>query len=90
MAQALKATQITTGEFAGFWPPSLRAFNLAPKPESTGTAFCVGSLAWGIAEGILPPEEYLHVRACSATCFLFFVFSPCSEIFTAWLCAIMK
>jgi hypothetical protein len=78
MAQALKATQITTGEFAGFWPPSLRAFNLDPKPESTGTAFCVGSLAWGIAEGILPPEEYLHV--CTLHHDLFFLVAPPSQL----------
>lgn len=63
MAQAIKATQIPEGDpWAGFWGPSLRAFDLFSTPESSGTGFFVGGLAWGIAEGILSPGEYLDVR----------------------------
>jgi rhamnogalacturonyl hydrolase YesR len=61
MAQALKTLQVPEGEFKGFWGPSLRAFDLFSLPESSGTAFFIGSLAWGIAEGILPVDEYLDV-----------------------------
>lgn len=64
MAQAIKALQITEGEYVGFWGPSLRAFDLFPTPESSGTAFFVSGFAYGIAEGILSPDEYLPVRLC--------------------------
>lgn len=59
MAKAVKATQVTSGDYRGFWGPSLLAFELYPFPESSGTAFFVGALCWGIRTGLLSPADYM-------------------------------
>lgn len=55
MAEKLIAVQ---GE-NGFWPVSLEAGASYPVPESSGTAFFVAGLAWGVANGTLDSEIYL-------------------------------
>ncbi len=57
MAQALIETQSDNG----FWPVSLKAGELYPVEESSGTAFFVAGLAWGIRTGRLDPDTYLKV-----------------------------
>lgn len=44
---------------AGYWPSSL--LDPQPTPETSGTAFFVYGLAWGINHGVLPRERYLPV-----------------------------
>lgn len=55
MASALVERQAENG----FWPVSLDAGELYPVPESSGTAFFVAGLAWGIANGTLDKAEYM-------------------------------
>jgi rhamnogalacturonyl hydrolase YesR len=43
----------------GYWPVSLAAGELYPSPESSGTAFFVAGMAWGINNGILDQADYL-------------------------------
>ena len=59
MASALIDTQGDNG----FWPVSLKAGELYPVPESSGTAFFVAGLAWGIRTGRLDADTYLPVVA---------------------------
>lgn len=59
MAKAIKATQVTSGKYSGFWGPSLLAFDLYPFPESSGTGFFVGALCWGVLNGHLDAKEYV-------------------------------
>ncbi|WP_448250125.1 glycoside hydrolase family 88/105 protein [Thalassotalea agariperforans] len=54
MSVSLKKLQLDTG----FWPVSLAAGELYTVPESSGTAFFVSGLAWGIRKGILQ-DDYL-------------------------------
>ncbi|MAJ80825.1 MAG: hypothetical protein CMK30_05785 [Porticoccaceae bacterium] len=44
---------------AGYWPVSLRAGDLYPAPETSGTAFFVAGLAWGVSNGLLDKDTYL-------------------------------
>jgi len=75
MASALIDTQAENG----FWPVSLKAGELYPVPESSGTAFFVAGLAWGVKTGRLDKDTYMPTikkgwdadRICS----------------TSWLCA---
>jgi unsaturated rhamnogalacturonyl hydrolase len=60
MAATIKAVQLNDTD-AGFWPPSLLAYDLFPFPESSVTGFFVAGLAWGIRRGVLPTAEYLPV-----------------------------
>lgn len=55
MAAALIDTQAENG----FWPVSLKAGELYPVPESSGTAFFVAGLAWGVKTGRLDEATYL-------------------------------
>jgi rhamnogalacturonyl hydrolase YesR len=50
---------ITVQAENGFWPVSLDAGSSYPVPESSGTAFFVAGLAWGVANGVLEDEIYL-------------------------------
>lgn len=43
----------------GFWAPSLLADPAESLPESSGTAFYVYGLAWGVNEGLLDRATYL-------------------------------
>lgn len=43
----------------GYWPVSLTAGHLYPVKESSGTAFFVGGLSWGVSNGILDAEIYM-------------------------------
>ena len=43
----------------GYWPVSLRAGDLYPAPETSGTAFFVAGLAWGISNGLLDKDTYV-------------------------------
>lgn len=55
MAEALKSVQRNDG----FWNVSLGDPTEYPGPETSGTAFFVYGLAWGINNGILDKETYL-------------------------------
>jgi len=55
MAAALIERQFDNG----YWPVSLDAGELYPVPESSGTAFFVAGLAWGVANGTLDAETYM-------------------------------
>jgi len=55
MAAALIKVQAENG----YWPVSLTAGHLYPVKESSGTAFFVGGLSWGVANGILDADEYM-------------------------------
>jgi len=55
MAAALVPLQAENG----FWPISLEAGHLYPVKESSGTAFFVAGLSWGISNGMLDAEDYL-------------------------------
>lgn len=47
----------------GYWPVSLAAGQHHPVPESSGTAFFVAGLAWGVANGTLDAETYMpHIK----------------------------
>eukprot|EP00892_Ulva_mutabilis_P009728 jgi/Ulvmu1/7127/UM034_0033.1 len=61
MARAIKASQVTSGKYSGFWGPSLLAFDLYPFPESSGTGFFVGGICWGIRNGLLSASAYADV-----------------------------
>lgn len=61
MAKAIKATQVSSGVYKGFWGPSMLAFDLFPFPESSGTGFFVGGICWGILNGLLDEAEYVDV-----------------------------
>ncbi|MGJ8693465.1 MAG: glycoside hydrolase family 88/105 protein [Thalassotalea sp.] len=54
MSVSLKKLQLDTG----YWPVSLAAGDLYTVPESSGTAFFVSGLAWGLNKGYLN-EDYL-------------------------------
>lgn len=43
----------------GYWPVSLAAGDLHPIPESSGTAFFVAGLAWGVNNDILDESTYM-------------------------------
>ena len=45
----------------GYWKTSLLDPGLHPAPETSGTAFYVYALAWGINEGLLERDAYLPV-----------------------------
>ncbi len=53
MAAKLKSVQKSDG----YWPPSLLAPENSP-PETSGTAFYVYGLAWGVTQGLLDAKEY--------------------------------
>ena len=44
----------------GYWPVSLAAGDIYDVPESSGTAFFVAGLAWGLNHGILTDDAYLQ------------------------------
>lgn len=54
MSNSLKKLQLESG----YWPVSLAAGELYPVPETSGTAFFISGLAWGMNNGLLD-EEYL-------------------------------
>jgi len=57
MSKSLAAKQ---GD-AGYWPVSLAAGELYTVPESSGTAFFIAGLAWGVNNGLLAADEYMPV-----------------------------
>ena len=57
----MAAALIDTQNDNGFWPVSLKAGELYPVPESSGTAFFVAGLAWGIRTGRLDADTYMPV-----------------------------
>jgi rhamnogalacturonyl hydrolase YesR len=57
MAKALKEIQREDG----FWNVSLHDPGHFGGKEATGTSLFVYGMAWGINQGILPPEDYLPV-----------------------------
>jgi rhamnogalacturonyl hydrolase YesR len=57
MAHTFK--NIQTAE--GLWAPSLLDFEYDPSPETSGSAFVVFGLAWGVNRGYLDSETYLPV-----------------------------
>lgn len=59
MSIAVLAAQVTTGRDAGFWPPSLFAYEEHPFPESSATGFFVSGLLFGVRTGRLNASEYL-------------------------------
>lgn len=59
MSVAIRKAQVTKGRHAGFWGPSLLAFDEHPFPESSGTGFFVGGLLFGIRTGRLDAKEYM-------------------------------
>ena len=42
----------------GYWRSNLLDVEATPKPETSGTAFFVYGLAWGVNEGLLDRETY--------------------------------
>ncbi len=44
----------------GHWAMSLKAAELYPTPETSGTAFFTYALAWGVNQGILDKKTYLE------------------------------
>lgn len=42
----------------GYWRSSLLDPNHLPQPETSGTAFFVYAIAWGISQDYLPKEQY--------------------------------
>ena len=42
----------------GYWPVSLAAGDLYSVPETSGTAFFIAGLAWGVNNGILDADQY--------------------------------
>jgi len=54
MAKTFKAIQTE----AGLWAPSLLDWQHEPSPETSGSAFIVFGLAWGVNRGILDKSEY--------------------------------
>ncbi|MGL1959439.1 MAG: glycoside hydrolase family 88 protein [Colwellia sp.] len=48
----------------GHWPMSLKAGDLYPTPETSGTAFFTYGLAWGVNNGLLAKDVYLpHIES---------------------------
>ena len=54
MAQSLIKLQSPQGH----WPMSLKAGDLYPTPETSGTAFFTYGLAWGVNQGLLDKKTY--------------------------------
>ncbi len=60
--KTMAAKLITLQRDDGLWAVSLDAGELYPVKESSGSAFFVAGLAWGVANGTLDKETYLpHV-----------------------------
>ena len=57
LAMAAALLPLQTEE--GFWPVSLRAGDLYPVPETSGTAFFIAGLGWGISSGLLDKDTYV-------------------------------
>lgn len=57
MAESLASRQADNG----YWPVSLAAGDIYKVPESSGTAFFVAGLAWGVNQGLLEREQYMPV-----------------------------
>lgn len=57
MCYKLKRLQMSTG----FWSQSLLDPDNYPQKESSGTAFYVYAMAWGVNNGLLPREEFMPV-----------------------------
>ena len=57
MAYTLADKQASTG----YWPVSLAAGELYPANESSGTAFFVAGMAWGLNQGLLNESHFLPV-----------------------------
>ncbi len=55
----MAAKLITLQAENGYWPVSLDAGELYPVAESSGTAFFVAGLSWGVAQGYLDADTYL-------------------------------
>lgn len=55
----MAAKLITVQADTGYWPVSLEAGASYPVPESSGTAFFVHGLAWGVENGTLERGTYL-------------------------------
>ena len=55
MAMSLKATQ----QAGGYWTRSILDPQFAPGPETSGTAFFIYGMLWGINNGILDSKEFL-------------------------------
>lgn len=57
MARTFKTIQTD----AGLWAPSLLDYEHDPSPETSGSAFVLFGLAWGVNRGLLDADEYLPV-----------------------------
>jgi rhamnogalacturonyl hydrolase YesR len=59
----MAAKLITLQTDEGFWPVSLAAGEHYPVKETSGTAFFVAGLAWGVENGLLDEATYLpHIK----------------------------
>jgi len=57
LLKEMAARLVTLQGEQGYWPSSL--LDPQPLPETSGTAFFVYGLAWGVNAGLLPREDYL-------------------------------
>lgn len=57
--KTMAAKLITVQADNGYWPVSLEAGHLYPVPESSGTAFFIAGLGWGVANGTLDADTYM-------------------------------
>jgi rhamnogalacturonyl hydrolase YesR len=55
----MAASLIALQDDSGYWPVSLAAGDLYPVAESSGTAFFVAGLSWGLANNMLDKAAYL-------------------------------
>lgn len=58
LLREMAAKLITLQTEGGTWPVSLLAAKSHPAPETSGTAFFVYGLAWGVNNGVLDRETY--------------------------------
>jgi unsaturated rhamnogalacturonyl hydrolase len=58
LLREMAAKLVTLQTPGGYWPVSLLAREETRTPETSGTAFIVYGLAWGVNHGILPAGQY--------------------------------
>lgn len=58
LLREMAAKLITLQSPEGYWPVSLLAGDTHPLPETSGTAFFVYGLAWGVNHGVLDQKTY--------------------------------
>jgi rhamnogalacturonyl hydrolase YesR len=54
----MAAKLVTLQAPGGYWPASLLAGDRSQTPETSGTAFIVYGLAWGVNHGVLDRASY--------------------------------